>query len=71
MTIQRLTLAEETSIILNDVFDGDLAAEKVCTQQLAELQGLTYSELSEEEIQEMILENEDQLYSLYAQYQES
>jgi len=68
--IQRLELSEEVSIILNDVFDGDLDAEKVCTQQLAALQGLTYSEMSDEEIQEMILENEDQLYSLYTSYLE-
>jgi hypothetical protein len=68
--IQRLTLAKEVAIILNDVFDGDYDAQKVCVQQLAELQGLTYSEMTEEEIQEMILEHEDRLYSLYSNYQE-
>lgn len=68
--IQRLTPAEEVAIILNDVFDGYYDAEKVCVQQLAELQGLTYSEMTEGEIQEMILEHEDQLYSLYSNYQD-
>ena len=69
--IQRLSLDEEVSIILNDIFDDDLTVQKICVQQLAELQGLNYSQMSEVEIQEMILEYEDQLYSLQKAYIES
>jgi hypothetical protein len=64
----RLTLSEEVDIILTDIFNGDSVGQEYCLQQLASQQDLDLSVSSEEEVQEMILENEDTLYYLYELY---
>jgi hypothetical protein len=66
--IPQLTLAEEVDIILNDAFQGDKVAEETCLQYLFNSHGLVSSEMSEEEIQEAILEHEDQIYYIYELY---
>jgi hypothetical protein len=66
--IEQLTLSEEVAIIIKDAFQGDSNAEKVCVQKLADTRGVTLSEMSEEEIQELILEGEDELYYLFELY---
>jgi hypothetical protein len=64
----RLTTAEEVEIILTDIFDGDVEGEKACLQNLASQQEMDLTTASTEEVQELILENEDILYTLYDQY---
>lgn len=61
----RLTLSEEVDIILKDIFDGDSEGQDACLQQLASQQNVDLTTVSEEDVQEMILENEDILYYLY------
>jgi hypothetical protein len=61
----RLTLSEEVDIILKDIFDEDSEGQDVCLQQLASQQNVDLTTTSEEDVQEMILENEDILYYLY------
>jgi hypothetical protein len=60
-----LTLAEEVSIILNDIFDGDLEAQNAAIAELAETEGIAVSPETEEEINDLILANEDALYERY------
>jgi hypothetical protein len=62
--IEQMTREEEVSLILDDIFDGDNDSQDRCVQQLAEMHDLVYSEMSKEEIEELIIENEDTLYSL-------
>lgn len=66
--IQQLTLAEEVNLIIQDAFQGDKTAEKTCLKKLAEVHSKTFSKMSEEELQELILEQEDQLYYLFELY---
>lgn len=67
--IQQLTLAEEVNIILNDAFRGDKDAEEACLAYLFKSHDLDSSEMTEEEIQEAILEHEDQIYYIYELYE--
>jgi hypothetical protein len=67
----RLALEEEVAIILADIFDGDDEGQTSCLDQLASQQELVLSDLSKEEKEELILENEDLLYTLYKQYTEN
>jgi UV DNA damage repair endonuclease len=67
----RLALEEEVAIILTDIFDGDDEGQASCLDQLASQQDLVLSDLSKEEKEELILENEDLLYTLYKQYTEN
>jgi hypothetical protein len=62
--IEQMTREEEVSLILEDIFDGDNDSQERCVQQLAEMYDLVYSEMSKDEIEELIIENEDTLYSL-------
>jgi hypothetical protein len=64
-TEMNLTLAEEVSIILNDIFDGDLEAQKAAIAELAEAEGIAVSPETEDEINDLILANEDALYERY------
>lgn len=66
--IEQLTLPEEVAIILKDAFQGDKKAEDVCVRHLAEVHDFEFDQLSEEEVQELILEQEDQLYYLFELY---
>jgi hypothetical protein len=52
-----LSLEEEASLILNDLFDGD---QEMKTKAISEI-GLT----NQEEIFKYIIEHEDDLYDLY------
>lgn len=60
-----LTLEEEVSIILNDIFDGDLDAQNAAIAELAEEHGIAVCPENETEIQELILDSEDALYARY------
>lgn len=71
MTIQQLTLEEESDLILNDVFDDDTDAQVPCLTELATLHNLDYSTMTQEEIQDLVVENEDDLYALYDNYKYS
>lgn len=62
--IEQMSREEEVSLILEDIFDGDNEAKETCLQQLAEMHDLVYSEMSQDEIEELIIENEETLYSL-------
>lgn len=62
--IEQMTREEEVSLILEDIFDGDNDSQERCVQQLAGMHDLVYSEMSKEEIEELIIENEETLYSL-------
>lgn len=66
--IPQLTLSEEVDIILNDAFQGDIAAQEACINYLFNSHGLNSAEMSEEEFQEAILEHEDQIYYVYELY---
>lgn len=68
MTIQQMSLEEESSLILEDVFADDNEAQTPCIMELAALHGKDYSSMSEEDIQDMIIEYEDDLYALYDDY---
>lgn len=68
MSFQQLTLEEEADLILSDVFGGNEDAQNLCLQQLSELQGMILSDMTEEEVQEMILEHEGQLYEISDEY---
>jgi hypothetical protein len=62
--IEQMTREEEVSLILLDIFDGDKESQERDVQKLAEMHDLVYSEMSKEEIEELIIQNEDTLYSL-------
>jgi hypothetical protein len=62
--IEQMSREEEVSLILEDIFDGDNEAQETCIQQLAEMHDLVYSEMNQDEIEELIIENEETLYSL-------
>jgi len=64
-TEMNLTLAEEVSIIMNDIFDGDVEAQEAAIAELAEAEGIAVSLETEDEINELILANEDALYERY------
>lgn len=64
----KLTDEQLTALIIEDVFQGDKTAEEICLKELAELRGLDYSNLTPEEQQNLIIDNEDDLYSLSDQY---
>lgn len=66
--IQQLTSEQEVNLILKDVFDGDDIAKEHCLKELAELHGLVYANLEPDELNDLIIENEDDLYSLSDQY---
>ncbi len=67
--IQQLTLSEEVAVILNDAFQGDKKAEDTCVRYLAQVHDLEYDQLSEDELQEFILKEEDQLYYIFELYE--
>lgn len=60
-----LTLAEEVSIIMNDIFDGDVEAQEAAIAELAEAEGIAVCPETEDEINDLILANEDALYERY------
>lgn len=60
----RMSPEEEASVILNDVFDGDLDAQQNCLRQLAEANGMEFTAMSAEELNDLIIEKEDDLYAL-------
>ena len=60
----QMTPEEEVSVILDDIFDGDEEAQTACLRDLAEANGLVYEDLSQEELNDLIIENEDELYSI-------
>ena len=64
----KLTDEQLTALIIEDVFQGDNTAKESCLKELAELRGLDYSNLTPEERQNLIIDNEDDLYSLSDQY---
>jgi len=64
-TEMNLTLAEEVSIIMNDIFDGDVEAQEAAIAELAEAEGIAVSPETEDEINDLILVNEDALYERY------
>jgi hypothetical protein len=64
-TEMNLTLAEEVSIIMNDIFDGDVEAQEAAIAELAEAEGIAVSPETEDENNELILANEDALYERY------
>ena len=66
--IQRMSPEEEASLILSDVFDGDETAKESCLRSLAEMYDKIYESLSVEELNELIIEYEDDLYTLSDQY---
>jgi hypothetical protein len=66
--IEKLTSEEEAAIIIEDIFQGDNTAKEYCLKELAELRGLNYDSLEPDEVIELIIENEDDLYSLHDQY---
>lgn len=66
MPLQQMSLEEEVGIIVNDIFDGDSEMQESCVRELAEFLGMEYDEMTETQIQEMILDNEDDLYSIDA-----
>lgn len=71
MTIQRLTLEEESNLILDDIFDKGDDAQVLCLKELAALHNLDYSTMTQEEVQDMIIEYEDDLYALHDNYRYS
>lgn len=64
MNSLQMTPEEEASVILEDIFDGDEEAQTACLRDLAEANGLVYEDLSQEELNDLIIENEDELYSI-------
>lgn len=66
MPLQQMSLEEEVGIIVNDIFDGDSEMQESCVRELAEFLGMEYDEMTETQIQEMIFDNEDELYSIDA-----
>lgn len=63
-----MTLEEEASLILNDIFDGDLEAEQFCLRTLSEAKGLEYKSFSDAETLNMIIDYEDTLIEIAEDY---
>lgn len=70
MPLQQLTTEEEVDIILTDIFADDSELQETCVRELAESLELDYEQMSESEVQEMILENEDSLYMIELSHRE-
>lgn len=64
-----LTTAEESNLILSDVFDTDTVGMNDVLNELCEENSIAFDqELNGDEIHSLIIENEDALYTLYADY---
>jgi hypothetical protein len=61
---QVMSAAEEAAYIIDDVFDGDLDLKNSCIQSLCESHGIAYCDENMDEINDLIVENEDELYSM-------
>lgn len=70
MTIPTLTIEEEVTLILDDVFDNDYDGQVAVIAKLCEDFGIAQCPETEDEIAELIIENEDLLYDMYDEYLE-
>lgn len=64
-----LTTTEESIAILSDVFDTDTVGMNDVLNELCEENSIAFDQgLNGDEIHSLIIENEDALYTLYANY---
>ena len=64
-----LTTAEESAMILKDVFESDSTGMNDVLMELCEENSIAFDlELNGDEIHSLVIENEDALYTLYADY---
>lgn len=61
---QVMSAAEEAAYIIDDVFDGDIELKNSCIKSLCESHGIAYCDENMDEINDLIIENEDELYSM-------
>lgn len=61
---QVMSAAEEVAYIIDDVFDGDIELKNSCIESLCESHGIAYCDENMDEINDLIIENEDELYSM-------
>lgn len=65
----RLTASEEANIILQDTFQFDADGMDAMLQQLCDDAGIAFDwEANGEEIDKLIIDNEDELISMYQSY---
>jgi len=64
-----LTTPEESAMILSDVFESDTVGMNDVLNELCEENSIAFDmEINGDEIHSLIIENEDALYTLYANY---
>lgn len=66
--IQELTIAEEAQLILLDVFNEDEIAQNYCINLLCEQEQIVVCPENQDQINELIVEFEDELHSIYKFY---
>lgn len=63
-TFQVMSPTEEVGYIIEDVFDGDEDLKNSCLQSLCEAHGVSYCEENQDEINDLIIDCEDELYAM-------
>ena len=66
--IPTLTTQEEVDLILDDIFDQDYDGQIAVIAQLCDDFGVAQCPENEEEIQDLIVEHEDLIESMYKNY---
>lgn len=61
---QVMSPEQEVSYIVDDVFDGDINLQNSCIESLCVTHGVAFSEENQDAINDLIIEHEDELYSM-------
>lgn len=66
--IETLTANQEAELIILDVFNTDEAGKEYCMNILCEQEGVNMSDMTSDEVDNLIIEFEDELHHLYNLY---
>lgn len=61
---QVMSPTEEVGYIIEDVFDGDVDLKNSCIEALCEAHGVAYCDENQDEINDLIIDHEDELYAM-------
>lgn len=59
-----MSSSEEVKCIIDDIFDGDVMLEQSCVDTLCNSYGVAYSNAYTQEIEDLIIDHEDELYDM-------